>query len=99
MRRFAISKLMVLVLISAVGLAALRSASDLWAGMMLLFALAAVGIAVMAAVILRGRERYWWAGFAFFAGGYLCLPSAPGSAIRSSPSSAQLTYFATCMCA
>ncbi len=68
---------MVLVLISAVGLAALRSASDLWAGMMLLFALAAVGIAVMAAVILRGRERYWWAGFAFFAGGYLALAVGP----------------------
>src|SRR5436309_1310644 len=68
---------MTFVLVSAVGLAALRNASDLWAGMMMLVALAAVGVAVLGAVILRGRERYWWAGFAFFTGGYLALAIGP----------------------
>ncbi|MDG3002235.1 hypothetical protein [Paludisphaera mucosa] len=31
----------------------------------------------MGAVILRGRERRWWAGFAFLGSGYLMLASAP----------------------
>jgi hypothetical protein len=78
MRRFSIRSLMAFVLVSAIGLAALRNASDLWAGMMLLLALAIVGTALMAAVILRGQERHGWAGFAFFGGGYLALAFAPG---------------------
>jgi hypothetical protein len=77
MRRLSISSLMAFVLISAVGLAALRNAGELWAGMMLLVAVAAVGVALMATVILRGKERYWWAGFAFFGGGYLALTVGP----------------------
>jgi hypothetical protein len=77
MRRSSIRTLMAFVLVSAVGLAALRNASNLWAGMMLLVALAAVGIAVLGAVILRGKERYGWAGFAFFGGGYLALAVGP----------------------
>ena len=77
MRRFSIRTLMAFVLVSAIGLAALRNASDLWAGMMLLLALAAVGIAVMGSVILRGCERCWCAGFAFFGGGYLALAVGP----------------------
>lgn len=44
---------------------------------MLLTALAAVGVGVMGAIILRGRERAWCAGFAFFAGGYLFLAEGP----------------------
>jgi hypothetical protein len=77
MRRFSIRGLMAFVVISAVGLAALRNAGDLWAGMLLLFALASVGAAVMGAFILQGRDRYWWAGFAFFGGGYLALAVGP----------------------
>jgi hypothetical protein len=77
MRRFSIGSLMALVLICASSLAALRNASDLWAGLMTLVALASVGVSVMGAVILRGREQHWWAGFAFFGGGYLALTLAP----------------------
>jgi hypothetical protein len=65
------------VFISDVGLAALRNADDLWAGMMLLLALAAVLSAVLGAVILRGHERAWWSGFAYFAGTYLALALGP----------------------
>lgn len=85
MRRLSIRTLMAFVLIFAVGLAALRNANDLWAGVMLLFALAVVGVAVIGGVILRGRERCWWAGFAFFGGGYLALAIGPwfGSADQS----------------
>jgi hypothetical protein len=77
MRRFSIRTLMAFVFVSAVGLSAFRNASDLWAGTMLLLALAAVAVAVMGAVIMRGRERYGWAGFAFFGGGYLILSVSP----------------------
>jgi hypothetical protein len=31
----------------------------------------------MGAVILPGKERYWWAGFWFFGGGYLMLTAGP----------------------
>ena len=77
MRRYSIRTLMALVVVSAVGLAALRGADETWAGMLLLAALAAVGAAVLGAAILRGRERAWCAGFAFFGGGYLALDLRP----------------------
>jgi hypothetical protein len=77
MRRFSIRTLTAFIAVAAIGLAALRDANDLWAGMLLLLALAAVAIAVMGAVIVRGGERYWWAGFAFFGGGYLAVAVGP----------------------
>jgi hypothetical protein len=77
MRRFSIRSLMAFIIVAAIGLAALRNANDLWAGTLLLLALAAIGIAMMGAVILRGKERYWSAGFAFFAGCYLVLAIGP----------------------
>jgi hypothetical protein len=64
MRRFSVRSLMAFIFVSAVGLAALRNPNDVWAGAMLLVALAAVGIAVLGALILRGRERCWWLGSA-----------------------------------
>jgi hypothetical protein len=47
MRRFSIRTLMAFLLVPAVALAALRNANDLWAGMMLLTALGAVGVAIL----------------------------------------------------
>ena len=84
MRRFSIRRLMAFIIVAAIGLAALRNANDLWAGMLLLVALAAVGFALMGAAILRGKERHWWAGFAFFGGAYLALSVGPwlGDTIR-----------------
>ncbi len=85
MRRISIRSLMAVVLISAVGLAALRTASDLWAGWVLLLALAGVGIAVLGAVFMRGPERAWWVGFALFSGAYLALAVGPWFRDRSQP--------------
>ena len=39
--------------------------------------LGAGGVAVLGAIILRGRDRCWWLGFALFGGGYLALVFAP----------------------
>lgn len=77
MRRFSIRSLMVLIVTSAVGLAALRNANELWAGMLMLLTLAAVGVAILGAVIMRGRERAWWLGFAVFVGGYMAISISP----------------------
>jgi hypothetical protein len=76
-RRFSVRSLMALVLMSAVGLAALRNANEVWSGTMLMVAYGAVATAVMATLILRRGERYGWAGFAIFCGGYLAIAIGP----------------------
>ena len=78
MRRFSILTLMGFVLICAIGLAALRNANALWAGAMLTIIFLAMATAVMGALILRGGERYAWAGFAVFSSGYLAMTLGPG---------------------
>jgi hypothetical protein len=77
MRQTSVRTVMVLVLVSAVGLTALRNADDLWAGMMFLTALAAVLVAAMGAVILRGHDQFWCGGLAFCGAGYLLLAVGP----------------------
>src|SRR4051812_20544129 len=77
MRHASIRSLTAFIAVAAVGLAALRNANGLWAGMLLLPAPAAVAIAMTGAVIVRGGGRYWWAGFAFFGGGYLAVAVGP----------------------
>ena len=53
MRSFSIRSLTAFIVLAAIGLAALRDANDLWAGMLLLLALATVAVAMMGAVISR----------------------------------------------
>ncbi len=83
--RFSIAGLMGAVLVAAVGLAALRIASPIWAGAMLLLTYVVLGLAILCAV-LRGRaERAWWLGFCVFGWGYLgCVGSRGRALIRSS---------------
>jgi hypothetical protein len=77
MRPFSIRTLMAIIIIFAVGLAALRNASDLWVGTLLLADLFVLGTALMGAVILRGHEQHWCRGFVSFAGFYLALSMGP----------------------
>jgi hypothetical protein len=77
MRRISIRGLMTIIVVSAVGLAALRNANDLWAAMIFLVAAAAVGVAVLGALFSRGGKRAWWTGFALFGGGYLVAALGP----------------------
>ena len=79
---------MAVVLMAAVGMAALRNANAWWAGAMLMLALASVGGAVLGIIIMRGRERYWWLGFGMFCGGYLILTFAAGLHHRGDATSA-----------
>jgi hypothetical protein len=77
MPHFSIRTIMAVIVVSAIGMAALRNADELWAGLMLLLVLVAGGIAVLGALNLLGRERAWWQGFAVFTGGYLVAVLSP----------------------
>lgn len=77
MRRHSIAWLMIVILVLAVGIAALRNASDLWAGAMLLTTLGLLTIAIVGATYRRGPDRAWWYGFALFGWGYLTLSMGP----------------------
>jgi hypothetical protein len=64
--RFSIAGLMALVLAIAIALAALRSASETWAGFVLLGTLGAFCIAFVGAFCRAGAERGFWIGFVVF---------------------------------
>ena len=85
MRRFSILGMMSFVLALGVALAALRNASELWADLLLLLDLAAVGTAILGVIFLRCKERAWWLGFGLFGGGYLILAFTPGLADLTQP--------------
>ena len=80
--RVSIGGLLAIVVFAAVGLAALRSATDLWASLVNTAALAVLGFAIVAAVVRRGASRTFWLAFVVFGAGYLALASGPQSARR-----------------
>lgn len=75
--RFSIAGLMGLVVVVAVGVAALRSASEDWAGIVLMLTLGLLGVALLGVIFRDGPRRAFWSGFALFGGGYLTLTMAP----------------------
>lgn len=75
--RFSIAGLMGLVVVVAVGVAALRSGSEDWAGIVLTLTLGLLGAAVLGAIYRTGPRRAFWVGFALFGWGYLALTYAP----------------------
>jgi hypothetical protein len=75
--RFTIAGLMGLVVVVAVGVAALRYASELWAGILLLLTLGVLGASVLAFHEREGARRAWWRGFALFGWGYVALTMGP----------------------
>ena len=71
--RFTIAGLMGAVLVAAVGLSALRNASETWAGVMFLVTYGVLGLAIVGAICRGFPERAWWLGFFVFGWGYLSL--------------------------
>ena len=71
--RMKISGLMAVVLVVAVGLAALRSGSDIWAGACFLLTCGVLALAAVGSVFDTRGARAWWLGFAIFGCGYLVL--------------------------
>jgi hypothetical protein len=75
--RFSIAGLMALVVVAAVGVAALRFANELWAGVLLLATVGIFGAAILGIVHRRDGKRAWWQGFALFGWGYFALALGP----------------------
>jgi len=71
--RFSIAGLMGAVVVAAIGLAALRDASETWAGVMLLSTCAVLALGIVGVVCRAEGERAWWLGFSLFGWGYLAL--------------------------
>jgi hypothetical protein len=71
--RLSIAGLMGIVLVASLGLTALRSGTEIWAGATLLATSAVLALAVVGVVCRSGPERSWWLGFALFGWGYLGL--------------------------
>lgn len=73
MRRFTILSLMILVLGSAVGIAALRGANEPWASGLLMTTPAVFGLALIGGLCGKERSRPARLGFAVLGGGYFAL--------------------------
>src|SRR5689334_12956654 len=85
MKRHTIAGLMLVVLVVAVAAAALRDASDAWAGGLLLLTLLILGTAVIGVAYRREGRRAFWFGYALFGWGYLVLSQAPWFAEQVQP--------------
>jgi hypothetical protein len=72
-----IASLLGVVAILGVGLAALRSPTQLWAGLALCLTLGSLTMAPLAAVYRRGTDRAFWVGFATCGWAYLVVHLAP----------------------
>ena len=71
--RFPIAGLMGLILIAAVGMAALRNANESWAGVVYLMTSGMLLLAIVGIGCRTGAKRTWWLGFGLFGWGYLSL--------------------------
>jgi hypothetical protein len=74
--RISIAGLMGVVLVAALGFAALRNSSENWAGLMLMLTCGVLMLGLVGAVCRGPHERAWWLGFTLFGGGYLALAHA-----------------------
>jgi hypothetical protein len=83
--RFTIAGLMGLVVVVAVGVAALRFASETWAGLLLMSTFAVLGASVLVFHERTGANRAWWRGFALFGWGYLALAMGPWASEAIAP--------------
>ena len=76
--RVPLSALLVVVGLMAVGFAALRVSSRLWASACFSVALLMLVVAVAELIYRRGRVRAFWGGFALFGWTYLLIAFGPG---------------------
>ncbi len=86
--RISMARMMGIVLLAAIGFAALRSSSEAWAGVMLLLTCGALMLAMIGALCRGPDERAGWLGFALFGGGYLALAHWTSSSSEPLPTTA-----------
>jgi hypothetical protein len=75
--RFSLATLVGVVILLGIGLAALRSASDVWAAGVFTGTLLFLFVSVLGVTFTRGRRRVFWGGFAIFGWGYSILALGP----------------------
>ena len=71
--RASIAGLMWVVLVVALGLAGLKSGTDLWSASIFLLTCAAMALGIVGIVCDAPAARRWWVGFTVFGVGYLIL--------------------------
>jgi hypothetical protein len=89
--RFRIANLLVLVLFLAVGLAALRAATEPWDKALFGGTFVLLLVSVLLAVHRPGRARAFWLGFALFGWAYLVASLVPSVEARL-PTTRALAY-------
>ncbi len=80
--RFNITSLLVVVLLVAVGFAALRESSDLWESGLFTLTLGVLLTSILLAIHRSGKRRAFWMGFALFGWIYLGLTLMPSTESR-----------------
>jgi hypothetical protein len=75
--KITIAHLVVVVLVAAIGLAAIRRGSAAWAGAMLSITFFAMICSLLGLALERGMRRIYWLGFATLGWGYLLLAYLP----------------------
>ncbi len=77
MRRISIRSIMAFIVINAVGLAAIRSGSPVWSGVMVSITFFTMVCSLLGVALTRGMRRVYWSGFATLGWSYLLLRYAP----------------------
>ncbi len=95
-RSYTIGGIMWATVVIAFGLAALRNASETWAGVTFLATCGVLALAIIGAVCRPAIERPWWLGFTLFGSGYLVLAilDIPGLKTPALPTSRLLDIVA-----
>jgi hypothetical protein len=75
--RFSIASLLAVVLVLAVGFAAMREATEVWSSSIFTLTLGALLCSVLLAIHRAAARRAFWVGFALFGWGYLVLSLVP----------------------
>jgi hypothetical protein len=75
--RFTIGELILVVIVVAIGLAAIHSGSAIWAGVMTSIAFFVIITSILGVVFGRGMRRVYWSGFALLGWSYILLAYTP----------------------
>jgi hypothetical protein len=93
--RFSIARMMCVVLVAAIGFAALRASLVSQAGLMLLVTCGVLMLGVVGTVCRGPQERACWLGFTLFGAGYLTLVHATAFSSRSLPTITLVEFIAS----
>jgi hypothetical protein len=77
MRRFSIRALMAVVIVAAIGMAAVRNCSPVWSGAMLSITYFTMTCSLLGVAFRRDARRVYWIGFATLGWVYLLLSFVP----------------------